>query len=86
MQSTYPFLPAALDSTLRRTPSLPSSFDTLAGTSAYEVKVVRAFVNSRLAVRSNSLRLTGRGVNNPVRVIVVPLYLSATAFSHMSWV
>lgn len=62
-------------STLSLTPSLPSSFDTLAGTSAYDIRVVRAFVYSLFAVRSNSFLRTGSGANNPVRVIVVPLYL-----------
>lgn len=71
--SAYPFLPAEIASTFNLTPSLPSSFDTLAGTRAYDIKVVRAFVYSLLAVLSNSFRLTGKGANNPVKVIVVPL-------------
>lgn len=70
--ATYPFFPAATDSTFSRTPSRPSSFDTLAGTSAYEVSVVSAFVYSRLAVRSNSLRRTGRVAKRPDNVMVVP--------------
>lgn len=61
-------------STFNLTPSLPSSLDTLAGTSAYDVKVVRALVYSLFAVLSNSFLLTGKGVNKPVRVMIVPLF------------
>jgi hypothetical protein len=70
----YPVLPADMASTFNLTPSRPSSLDTLAGMSAYDVRVVKALVYSRFAVLSNSFRLTGNGVNRPVRVIVVPLY------------
>jgi len=81
---THPFLPAEMASTFSLTPSLPSSFDTLAGTRAYDIKVVRALVYSLLAVLSNSFLLTGNGVNRPVKVIVVPLCLSAAILDRMS--
>lgn len=45
------------------------------GTSAYPVSNPTALPNSRLALRSNSLRRTGRGANKFVRIIVVPRYI-----------
>ena len=82
-RESHPFFPAAIASTFNLTPSRPSSLDTLAGTRAYDIKVVRALVYSLLAVLSNSFRLTGNGVNRPVKVMVVPLYLiSCRSTSH----
>lgn len=79
---TYPPFPPEMDSTFIRTPVLPSEPPdllaltlalALAGTSAYPVNIVNAFVISLLAFRSNSLRRTGRGLNSPTRETVVPL-------------
>ena len=63
---THP--PAGWFDTERRTPA----FSRAQGTSAYAWRRVRAFAYSRFALRSSSLRRTGRGLNRPATETVVP--------------